>query len=78
MALTTTLLLPLGPVPSHTRWFSLHGCVVRHDDGRRDVLVGGTIVGCFASGDVDRVLYLIKFKQRIGFPLRVVSLRFIV
>lgn len=74
MALTTTLLLPLGAVPSHTRWFSLHGCVVRHDDGRRDVLVGGTIVGCFTSGELAaRDLVLATLYGAPGMHLRRLS-----
>ncbi|MFI5297140.1 MAG: putative transposase [Polyangiales bacterium] len=48
----TTTLLPLGAVASNVRWFSLRGCVVRHDDGRCDVLVGGTLVGSYEPGDL--------------------------
>ena len=34
-----------------TYWFSVRGCVVLHADGRREVFVGGGLVGQFAAGD---------------------------
>lgn len=52
MADCTTGLLPLGPVASNTRWFSSHGGVVVQPDGRRDVVIGGTLVGSFSDDDL--------------------------
>jgi hypothetical protein len=39
------------PTDSRTLWFSRSGCVVWHAGGRRDVLVGGALVGTFEKGD---------------------------
>ena len=39
------------PTDSRTVWFSRSGCVVWHADGRKDVLVHGTLIGGFAKGD---------------------------
>jgi len=36
---------------SRTVWFSRNGCVVWHADGRRSVLVGGTLIGGYSEKD---------------------------
>lgn len=41
----------LSPADSRTVWFSRRGCVVWHASGRRDVLVGGALVGSFEKED---------------------------
>lgn len=45
-AVTTTEMLPLPPAPSTHRWFSSWGVVVE-DGERRNVYVGGTLLGSF-------------------------------
>ena len=47
MADATPLLLNLAPVSPHVRWFSFWGCVADCGDGRREVRVGGSLVGSF-------------------------------
>ena len=47
MADATPLLLNLAPVSPHVRWFSFWGCVADCGDGRREVRIGGSLVGSF-------------------------------
>ena len=50
-----------SPKDSRTVWFSRRGCVVWHESGRRDALVGGALVGSFEKRDtVARNLLLVQ------------------
>lgn len=53
-----------------TRWFSSRGCVIEREDGRRDVFVGGTLVGSFdASEPGPRNLLLVELASNADMHL---------